>query len=69
MATPILAGDVLLLMKTNGELALVEPTTEAYRELARFRLFNGTTRALPALSDGKLYVRDSQVLKCFDLSK
>jgi outer membrane protein assembly factor BamB len=67
MATPILAGDTLLLMQTDGELVLVDPTTEAYRELARFRLFHGTTRALPALSEGKLYVRDTQTLKCFDL--
>lgn len=67
MATLILAGDTLLVMKTDGELVLVEPTTEAYRELARFLLFNGTTRALPALSNGKLYVRDTRTLKCIEL--
>jgi hypothetical protein len=68
MATLILAGDVLVVMKTDGELVLVEPTTDAYRELARFQIFDGTTRALPALSDGRLYVRDAQTLKCVDLA-
>lgn len=68
MATPILADDLLIIMKTDGELVLVEPTTQAYRELARFRLFRGTTRALPALSQGRLYIRDSQTLTCVDLA-
>jgi outer membrane protein assembly factor BamB len=67
MATPILAGDTLLFMKTDGELVLAEPTQEAYRELARVRIFNRTTRALPALSQGRLYVRDTETLKCVEL--
>jgi hypothetical protein len=33
------------------------------------RLFDETVRALPALSDGKLYVRSTEMLKCVDLSK
>jgi outer membrane protein assembly factor BamB len=67
MATPILAGDTLLWMKTSGELVLIEPTTEAYRELARLGLCDQTARALPALASGRLYVRDTRALKCFDL--
>ena len=63
----VLADGVLLVMKTDGELVLIEPTPEEYRELARFRLFDSTTRALPALAEGLFYVRDSQTLRCFDL--
>ncbi len=68
MATLILAGDTLLIMKTDGELVLAEASTAAYRELARLRLFDSTIRALPALSSGKLYLRDGRILKCVDLS-
>ena len=67
MATLIHAGDTLLAMKTDGELVLVDASSDAYHELARFRLFNTTTRALPALADGRFYVRNSQMLKVFDL--
>jgi len=68
MATFILADGLLLAMKTDGQLVIIEPSQQQYRELARFRLFDSTTRALPALADGKLYVRDTTTLKCLDLS-
>ncbi|NQV26734.1 MAG: PQQ-like beta-propeller repeat protein [Rhodopirellula sp.] len=67
-ATMILAGDKLLIMKTDGELVLAAADTQKYHELARANLFNGTTtRALPSLSNGLFYVRDGKTLKCFDL--
>ncbi len=67
-ATMILAGDKLLIMKTDGELVLAAADTQKYRELARANLFGGTTtRALPTLSNGLFYVRDGRTLKCFDL--
>ncbi|MDA0285678.1 MAG: PQQ-like beta-propeller repeat protein [Planctomycetota bacterium] len=68
-ATLILADNKLLIMKTDGELVLAAADTQKYRELARATLFDGrvTTRALPALSNGLLYVRDGKTLKCFDL--
>ena len=68
MATLIRAGNTLLAMKTDGELVLVDVSIDSYHELARFRLFNTTTRALPALADGKLYVRNNHAMKVFDLS-
>ena len=67
MATLIRAGDTLLAMKTDGELVLIDASIDAYHELARFRLFHTTTRALPALADGKFYVHNSHTLKVFDL--
>ena len=68
-ATMILAGDKLLIMKTDGELVLAAADTKQYRELSRANLFDGrvTTRALPSLSNGLFYVRDAKTLKCFDL--
>ncbi|MEX0939010.1 MAG: PQQ-binding-like beta-propeller repeat protein [Pirellulales bacterium] len=68
-AALILADGKLLAMKSDGELVIVEPSAQRYRELARMRLFDETVRALPALSGGKLYVRSTDTLKCIDLSK
>ena len=65
--TQILVDGKLLLMKTNGELVLAEPGPEGYTELGRDQVLNGVTRALPALSNGLLYVRDDTTLKCLDL--
>jgi hypothetical protein len=36
-------------------------------ELATLKLLSGTTRALPALADGRLYIRNERTLACFDL--
>ncbi|MEO2049036.1 MAG: PQQ-binding-like beta-propeller repeat protein [Pirellulales bacterium] len=67
MATLIRAEDTLLVMKTDGQLVLVDATPDQYHEFARWQLLNGTTRALPALSEGRLYVRNENRLECFDL--
>lgn len=66
-ATLIKAGGKLLIVKTDGELVMAALNSDEYHELARTRLFNDTVRALPALANGRLYVRDSRALKCIDL--
>jgi outer membrane protein assembly factor BamB len=68
MATMIVADDTLIVMKCSGELRLVQPAASGYRELARAKVLDSTTRALPALAGGKFYVRDTRILKCLDLS-
>ncbi|RLS52293.1 MAG: alcohol dehydrogenase [Planctomycetota bacterium] len=65
--TQILVDGKLVLLKTNGELVLVQPDLTAYDERGRVTVLSGETRALPALSNGLLYVRDDQELKCVDL--
>lgn len=68
-ATLILAGGKLLVVTVGGDLIVVEPTGTAYREVARATILNPTPRAsaLPALSKGRLVVRDDETLRCFDL--
>lgn len=66
-ATIIKAGNKLLLTKTSGELVVAENSTTGYRPLAKTKLFDSTARALPALSNGMYYLRDSSTLKCFNL--
>ena len=63
-ASLVRAGDKLLLLGTDGGLVLAVADKTAYKELARSRLFDTTTRALPALADGQLYARDTKLLKC-----
>jgi outer membrane protein assembly factor BamB len=66
-ATLIRADNKLLIMKTDGTLVLAAVNPDKYEELARMRVCENVTRALPALAEGLLYVRDTKVLKCIDL--
>jgi outer membrane protein assembly factor BamB len=66
----ILAGDTLLIQKTDGNLALAAADPAAYRELATAHIASGSTRALPALCRGRLYVRSGSgggELICFSV--
>jgi outer membrane protein assembly factor BamB len=65
----ILAGDKLLMMKTDGDLVLAAASPKEYRQLGRCKLFDTTAQALAALSDGRLFVRDTQSLKCVAVGK
>jgi outer membrane protein assembly factor BamB len=60
--------DKLLLLTDGGDLALLEPDRTGYRELARSKVSGPDTWAHPALSDGRLYVRDMTGLICFQLA-
>lgn len=62
----ILVGDKLLMLMHNGELVLAEATPEGYREWARTKML-GATYSHPAISDGRLYLRDDRELVCLDL--
>lgn len=53
----IVAGDKLLIQTTNGQVFLAAADTAKYRELAKARVATTVTRALPALSNGRLFVR------------
>jgi len=59
MAHVIVADKKLLVMTTEGELRMVELSSEAYREKGRAKIASVTTRALPALSNGRFFVKDN----------
>jgi hypothetical protein len=70
--TVTLAGDKLVILRETGELVLAEATPQAFRPLAQAQILPPTVRATPALSDGFLYVRNSDTggsdtLVCLDL--
>ena len=75
-ASLLYADDRIYLHGENGEVALVEPSTEGYRQKGRFTPTDQPphTRgqmekawAYPALANGRLYIRDHNVLWCYDV--
>ncbi len=68
-ATIIKVGTNLLLMKTDGELVIAVASPKSYQEKKRVRLSDSTVRALPAFSDGNLFIRDEKQLKCYTTNR
>ena len=62
----ILADGRLWITTMKGELVLVEASPDSFRELGRSVVLE-TTRQAPALSAGRLYVRDDQHVICLDV--
>jgi len=70
------AGDRLYLHGENGEVALVEPTPAGYHEKGRFTPPNQPPKsnpmekawAYPVVANGRLYIRDHQMLCCYDVN-
>ena len=64
----------LYLHGENGDLALVEPTGEAYREHGRFTPPGQPNRgkskawAYPVVANGRLYIRDLGVIWCYNIA-
>jgi len=65
----ILASSKLLALADNGDLVVVEPTPEAYKELVRIKAVEGKCWSTPAVSNGRIYVRSAQEGVCLDSSK
>lgn len=66
-------GRLYVYGEKSGEVALVEATSEAYRERGRFTPPDHPERgrsmawAYPVVADGRLYLRDLAVLWCYDV--
>ena len=67
VASLILADGKLVIVKADGSIVLARPTPDRYQRLAEARLCEGPVRALPALANGRLYVRNPKALMCFEL--
>jgi outer membrane protein assembly factor BamB len=63
----ILAGDHLVVLTEDGELALVRANPARHEEVARFPVLEGKTWNVPALADGFLLVRNLNEMAAFDL--
>jgi len=69
--TVTLADDKLVILRETGELIVAAAMPQAFRPLARAQILPAVIRATPAISDGLLYVRNTDTrdttLACFDL--
>ena len=55
----ILAGNRLLILRESGELVLADASPEGFNPIARAQIIPPALRAYAALSNGILYVRNS----------
>ena len=65
VAAVILADPYLLIVRADGKLILAAPNSEKFTPQAEAQLVNGTIRALPALSAGRLFIRDQNHVYCY----
>jgi outer membrane protein assembly factor BamB len=63
----LLAGGHLIVLSGDGQLALVKASPDRFEELARFQAIEGKTWNHPAISGGRILVRNESQMACFDL--
>jgi len=63
----VLAGNNLIVLTEDGDLALVRANPNRHEEVARFRVLEGKTWNVPAISGGYLLVRNLAEMAAFDL--
>ncbi len=61
------ASGHLIVISEQGDLVLVKATPESHQELAKFEAISGKTWNVPALSDGRLIVRNQTEMAAYDL--
>ena len=63
----LLAGDNLIVLTEDGDLALVRAIPDTHHEIVRFPALEGKTWNVPALAGGYLLVRNLAEMAAFDL--
>jgi outer membrane protein assembly factor BamB len=63
----LLSGDLLLVLSETGKLVLVEATPSAHHELGSEQALASKTWNYPALSQGRVYIRNDQEMACYSL--
>jgi outer membrane protein assembly factor BamB len=63
----LLSKDLLIVQGEQGQLALVEATPQEARELGRVQPWEARTWNVPALADGRLYMRNNREMAAYDL--
>jgi outer membrane protein assembly factor BamB len=64
----VLASGHLIVTTETGEIALVRAAPDQYTEVAKFNALEGRTWNNPAISDGRLLVRNATQMACYNLS-
>ncbi len=63
----LLVAGYLIISCENGDLALVEASPQNPKLIARVPALNGKTWNHPAVADGRLFVRNSHTMSCYDI--
>ena len=63
----LLVGGKLIVQSSQGEVALVEPAPDGYKEIARAQVLGGQTWGYPAFSGGLLICRNEKQVAAFSL--
>lgn len=64
----ILAGDHLIITTDNGDVVLLKATPDQHTEIAHFTAIEGKTWNHPAISGGRLLVRNTTEMACYDIA-
>ena len=64
----ILVENGVLVQADRGSLVLVEATSKAYHEMARAQILGGKCWSMPAVSDGRLFIRNDKEAACLDVT-
>jgi outer membrane protein assembly factor BamB len=70
-------GRLYCVGESSGEVVLIEPSPEGWQEHGRFTLSPQTSRRKsdgriwvhPVIANGRLYLRDQEIVYCFDIRK
>ena len=65
----ICADGLSIACAENGDVVLIDPSPEGYKELGRAAVLDKPVRALPALANGRLFMRDGKKLVALDVGK
>jgi len=65
----LLANGHLVILSERGEVVLVKATPEGHQELARFEAIDGKTWNVPAIAGGKLLVRNTREMACYQIAE
>jgi hypothetical protein len=68
-------GRFYCIAERGGEVALIEPSSEGWKEHGRFTLTPQTSRRSPrgaiwvhpVIANGHLYLRDQEIVHCYDV--
>lgn len=63
------ADGLIIACPENGDVVLIDPSPEGYKELGRAAVLDSPVRALPALAGGRLFVRDGKKLVALEVGR
>ncbi len=62
-------GNQLLALSDRGEIVVIDPNPDSYKELARVDVLEGKCWSTPILANGKIYARSTTEAVCLDVSE